>query len=88
MFCISVRMYVFQVEPPTDDEATTSARSTSDVSSSAYSTEVTTSTDPSDRTTTSPCKANITIDHPANEMKKRLLVTLHVASLNFQRNGV
>ena len=64
---------LFQAELQTGDEPSTCVRSTSPVPSSSYpTTDVT--TEPSDcataTTTSSACKVNITIDYPANEMKK------------------
>ena len=63
---------LFQAELHTVDEPSTCARSTSPVPSSSYfTTDVT--TDPSDcATTTSACKANITIDYLVIEIKKTL----------------
>ena len=75
----ATNMCVFQVEPQTGNKASTFAHSTSAVASSTYSTtDVTTFTEPSDRTTTSSAGiANITIDCPANEMKKT--IARHIA---------
>ena len=62
---------LFQAELQTSDEASTCARSTSPVpSSSNSSTDVTTEPSDGTTTTTSACKANITIDYPVNAMKK------------------
>ena len=65
---------LFQAKLQTGDEASTCARSTSPVPNSSNSATYVT-TEPSDgttTTTTSACKANITINYSVNAMKKTL----------------
>ena len=65
---------LFQAKLQTGDKASTCARSTSPVPSSSNSATYVT-TEPSEsttNTTTSACKANITIDYSVNAMKKTL----------------